>query len=112
MDEVPKYRKKAVKKTPKKADHKHSYTDCVVEYSISFPWEQHTTQKEIRSYCPVCGKLGYMMHRENWMTESRTKYGAILVEWSDAAEAEFCDETRKIPYFFLTNRWGQKFVDI
>lgn len=64
-DEVPKYRKKAVKKTPKKARHKHQYEPVVIKYLNIYK----SFEKErgfipgidfcCGSKCSVCGRVEY-----------------------------------------------------
>lgn len=111
MDEIPKYRKKAKKNTPKKSKHKHTYEPCVFEYRVDVPWGHDNTRKIICSYCSICGKIGAMLDREKWIDSSRGICG-YFADWSDAAMAEFNEETRTLPYFFLNDYLKQKYVDI
>lgn len=63
--DVPKYRKKAVKKTPKKADHKHLYEPVIVKYLNIYrhydPSRGFVPGMDIcsGSRCSVCGKVEY-----------------------------------------------------
>ena len=111
MDEIPKYRKKAKKKTPPKAKHKHVYEDCVIEYPLEIPWKPGETRRKIESYCPICGKRGYMMNTEKWTANGKGKYG-YFVELSDAAIAELNDETRTLPLFYVPDYVYTKYFDL
>ena len=111
MDEIPKYRKKAKKNTPKKSKHKHIYEPCVFEYHVDVLWSPHATNKSIGSYCRICGKIGSMINREKWIQECRTPGGWFTV-WTEKAEAEFDPRTRTIPYYFIDGLFIQKYVEI
>lgn len=111
MDEIPKYRKKAKKNTPKKSKHKHIYEPCVFEYHVSVPWNPQATNKTIGSYCRICGKMGSMMDRERWIEEVHNSYGYFPV-WTKEAEAEFDKKTRTLPYYFINGLFTQKYVEV
>lgn len=55
------YKKKKRKPAPKKANHKHEYTNIIIEYT--YPKNYPVTHlagkpaKALESYCTVCGKL-------------------------------------------------------
>lgn len=117
-DEVPKYRKKSTKKTPKKADHKHKYVNCVFGYD-GILWDKECgfktiPVKSIGTYCKICGKVGSVIDQK-WLRETNQWFGDKEYEqrWSDKARAEFDESTRTLPYFWLDERWGSnKYVEI
>lgn len=61
--EIPKYRKKAAKKTPKKADHKHEYERVILRYinsQLAFSPERGYISGEDfypGRRCTICGRL-------------------------------------------------------
>lgn len=61
IPETPKYGKKKVKKTPKKADHKHQYQNVIIEYTYprNYPVPRLAGKPAyaLESYCKICGKL-------------------------------------------------------
>lgn len=98
MDEFPRYRKKAKKKTPKKSDHKHVFEYCVInELDNKYAKEVY----RIGCYCPVCGKIGDChgdLERDGWLYNA-AKLPFYRREWSDKALREFDANTRTLPYF-------------
>lgn len=62
-EEIPKYRKKAAKKTPKKADHKHEYEPVILSYidrNAFFSRERGfvaARQWCAGQRCTICGRL-------------------------------------------------------
>lgn len=64
-EEIPRYRKKAAKKTPKKANHKHEYEPVILSYindnAIFDTAQGFIAQRDYvaGSRCTVCGKLAY-----------------------------------------------------
>ena len=118
-DEVIKYKKKAKKKVPKKAKHKHEFADCVFEYNMkSYDREKGFVVKPIGQdfggYCVICGRI----HRgiglgglTNWYT--KTLYGAsVCYKLSDEAKKELDPKTRTLPTFWVDDYFNQKFVDL
>lgn len=110
--EIPKYKKKSQKKPPKKANHKHEWADCVYETdTIGYSREKgfyKTTELNIGTYCPVCGKIGSLYnqaYRENTSTVPRFYH----MKWSKKALKEFDPKTRTLP-FFRINQFKDKFV--
>lgn len=60
--EIPRHRKKAVKKTPKKADHKHEYEPVIFRYTLEHFKLTDRGFISGRSYspgrrCTICGRL-------------------------------------------------------
>lgn len=55
------YKKKKCKPAPKKANHKHEYTNIIIEYTYpkNYPVIRLAGKpaKALESYCTVCGKL-------------------------------------------------------
>lgn len=99
---------KKQKKT-KKSNHKHEYTDCVVEYDSYSTLVPHSIQR-IWSYCKICGKINMVPVEHVWMKEIYRKSG-IALYYTDEAKREFDPETRTLPYFHLDDMW-QKYVDM
>lgn len=58
-----KYKKKSRRKAPKKADHKHTYENCVIDfiYPKTYPVQSLAGKpgQVFESYCTVCGKIGF-----------------------------------------------------
>ena len=56
------YKKKRRKPAPKKANHKHEYTNVIIEYTYpkNYPVARLAGKpaKALESYCTICGKLG------------------------------------------------------
>lgn len=112
-EEVPKYRKKAQKKSFKKANHKHEWTNCVYEtdtikYSREKGFEKDT-EFTIGKYCPICGKIGAT--RDYDYLNNTSKYPKFVhYEWSEKALKEFDPKTRTLPYFRI-DQFKDKFVN-
>ena len=109
-DDVPRYKKKSKKTGRKRADHKHVYENCV------FGWPKLHYEAErgllygpdieysVGTYCPVCGKIGDIRNI-SWTDVSKRDGRGFLGysrEWSGAALREFDEQTRTLPYFFLS----------
>ena len=117
MDEeaVVPYRKKKRRHPPKKADHKHEFTDCVFEFNPETCRYLIDRQEfAIGSYCPICGKVGSTAPIGG--TNGRWKKNIaeppyICPVWTDDAEREFNPATRSLPHFML-NDWFQKYVTL
>ena len=112
-DDVPKYRKRAKKSTPKKADHEHQDAYCVFEYSDSV--RPHLLSLTIGQYCPICGKIrtAFVQDDKYTTTTNLYKYGvAFGKEWNAEAKKEFDMKTRTLPTFKLKNVWNQKYIEV
>lgn len=115
-DDVPRYKKKAKRKTRPKANHKHEFVNCVFEYNeIELDQAHGFVQKpelSIGMYCPVCGKIGTMIDRAYtndinfWPSKQdfRTKF------WNDDARREFDENTRTLP-FFRIDKFFAKYIE-
>lgn len=116
MDDIPRYRKKAKKKPSAKSDHKHVWENCVYSFDTPVLDSAHgfvpAPELSIGTYCPVCGKIGTTID-PNW--RSSIHYWPSRAEWIDWWKPEirpqFYPPTRTLPFFRLTDRWNQKFVD-
>ena len=122
-DEVPKYKKKSQKVTPKKADHKHEAAFCVYEYTTDRYTIEHGHEKlpacAIGTYCTICGKILTVTLKElnnpyvektsentwNWLVP-------IGCKWSELGLREINPETRTLPTFVLNDYWKQKFINL
>ena len=72
-DQIPKYRKKAVKKTPKKANHKHAYEPVIFRY-INQQSHFYADRGFVADYdyaagsrCTICGRLDHGFPEESGM---------------------------------------------
>lgn len=110
--EIPKYRKKSQKKPPKKANHKHEWANCVYETTtIAYSREKgfyKTTELNIGTYCPMCGKIG-VVDDCNFKVNTSPYSKFLTYEWSEAAQKEFNPTTRTMP-FFKIDQFKDKFV--
>ena len=117
-EEVPKYKKRSSRKTPKKANHKHKYVNCVFGYDgLLYDKEcgfKTIPVKSIGTYCEICGKVGSVGDKK-WLKQTTIWYGDkdYRSRWNDKANLEFDESTRTLPYFWLDERWGSnKFVEM
>lgn len=114
MEEIPKYKKKARKKPPKKANHKHEWASCVYQTdSVAYSREKgfyKTAELTIGKYCPICGKIGVIGDQDYRINTSQIpKF--FHMEWSEKALKEFNPATRTLP-FFRINQFRDKFVEM
>lgn len=115
-DEVTPYKKKAQRKPPKKAKHKHDYHPCIFEYNgirldkaHGFVPDQKTG---FGSYCTICGKIGEVDYTM-WMNLTPIGNGkAYRSEYTYDAKDELNPATRTLPTFYIEDIWAQKFVAI
>ena len=60
-NDIPKYKKKSLKKPPKKSDHKHRYEECGLEIPKYWYVYNHPNKTDVEClrgrYCIVCGKI-------------------------------------------------------
>lgn len=89
-NEIPKYRKKAQHKAPKKSKHKHIYKDCMVSYTQRILGEDKTIISKA-TYCPICGKIG----------DIKMIYGyPVDINFESTEEARrMMEEDSKLPFF-------------
>lgn len=120
-DDIPRYRKRSKKKISQKADHKHEYKWCVFTfYNIHLERNRGFVSDDflsydIGTYCHICGKIdSHCTSDPRWV--KKLSYVPSKPDWRDkwtpAALKEFCDETRTLPIFHLTDRWWQKYVSL
>ena len=99
-DEIPRYRKRKNKSTPRKAKHKHTEERCLYIFPMSTFDKQHGMVDEDRlspgAYCPVCGKVMYTASVAQWMR----------LEIEDIPEQEL----RSLPRFRLKSVW-QNYIE-
>lgn len=121
IEEVPKYKKKSKAKSPKKADHKHIFEPCILEYN--FPYGkleegkgfQPISQTRIDGYCPICGKVGPIDMERWWKTDKplNSRNFGFQTEPTEEALRELNPETRTLPTFDVGDDWiFPKYVDI
>lgn len=115
-DDSTRYRKKAKKKTPAKADHRHEFVNCVYEIETIRLDEAHgfvpDSRFSIGTYCPVCGKIGTHSD-EVWQEKELVPRwrGLYDMKWSERAKTEFDEKTRTLPFFRIHDLFKQKFVE-
>lgn len=122
-EEGARYKKKAKKKNPKKANHKHVYKNCFIRYKI--PRDQYFCGKKVEdagdeaitlaSYCPICGKIGWREDDE----EFQKIFPQVRLYWMSLGNVpqeamEWMHE--HYPTFFVENYdtyriSGQVFID-
>lgn len=117
-DEVPRYKKKAKKKTAKKANHKHRFENCVLGFNTVALDKAHGFVPyptiSIGAYCPVCGKIGPINIDDWFEDEYKDRMPTLKVwkkRWNDRAQREFDPCTRTLPYFWLDDQF-QKYVKL
>ena len=112
MEEFPRYRKKSVKKPPKKSNHKHEYTYCVFKEHFDTPFGS-VEEFEIGTYCPICGKIGGRgdLEKDGWLVNDAHPPWTHHA-WSAKAMKEFDASTRTLPFFEISDFLRQKFVKI
>lgn len=114
-DDVPKHKKKARLHIPKKADHRHVYEPCVIEYPKLWYKKDHERNgerySEIRCYCSVCGKIGHLNPERWWRLESCHSPQAGRMVPTEEALLELSPATRTLPTF-LCDDYFAKYVDI
>lgn len=100
----------------KKADHKHTYEDCLCEvYERNAHYDPvkgflDGTRLTFASFCTVCGKLRWETNK-NWAKKVETKR-YISYDWTDEAKREFDSETRTIPFFRIKDFFKDKYVKL
>lgn len=116
-DDAPRYRKKASKKTPVKADHRHEFVNCVYELPTVRYDEARgfvpDSKLSIGTYCRICGKIGVHFDQDGEWKEKEPisrHWGFFGYKWSAKAEAEFDEKTRTLPFFRIDDSFKQKFV--
>lgn len=121
-EDTSKRRKK--KPSPKKANHKHTYENCLVEFEEDFlPSNSPQNHYCFVSYCPVCGKInGYYVDDEftNKMVPKHSlfTFGYIpeIVSGEEGHFDKFVEEAKKRYKVFHQKEFfdifKQKFLEI
>lgn len=68
-DEIPKYLKKKKRLCPKKSQHKHTYSDCVLKYKEQVLGREIEFQNHA-NYCTICGKIGNVVFLDGYEVDS------------------------------------------
>lgn len=118
-DDIPRHKKKSKRKPPKKANHKHEFSPCVLEFEIPRFDKQHgqvmVKDARIDGYCPICGKIDRPQDWERWWT-SEVRYSgfshAFLVQSSEEAKRELNPATRTLPTFWVDDWISPKYVSL
>ena len=119
ISDVPKYRKKSKKSSPKKSNHEHEYEFCVFEYegfSLSDTLGiQNVMEHSIGTYCRICGKIGDIQTRDSkWVSDSSVYNRGVAVgyKYNDDSLVQLNPETRTLPLFSIGNMWKVKYVNL
>ena len=110
FDEETRYRKKSVKRPPKKSTHKHVFKPCVFETKGIVFDKAHGIVKgpneyKMGSYCEICGKVGPADRK--WWCVGNSRF--LLGQYTEEAERQLDPATRTLPTFYLED-YFQKFV--
>lgn len=95
ITEVPKYRKRHVKRSPAKSSHKHLYEDCLL-----LDQNDHVFKA---SYCTICGRINNLRFAE----VSKEPGGNYRV----LTNTEVLEKYNGLPQFHVTN-YSQKQVEV
>lgn len=85
---------KPMKKNTKKADHKHEYKECLLQYYSDIPGEKGI-QTTLDSYCTICGKIGNVIIKNDSVKK------LLETNSMDELYKKYHD---KMPVFFI-NEW-------
>ena len=114
-EEMMPYRKKSQKKAPSKANHKHHFEPCIIEYmgerlerGRGFIPDAKTA---IKSYCPVCGKLSSELDYSIWYKKEIVKR-CWYNQPTERLLQELDPNTRTLPTFWVDDYWKQKYVEL
>lgn len=115
-EESVRHKKRSKAKPPKKADHKHLFEPCVLEYKSRRFDKAHgmvcdEPDARIDSYCPVCGKIGGLLDESRWWKWERF-HSYWKHERTEEAVRELSPETRTLPTFFIEDGWFAKYVEL
>lgn len=94
-------------KIPPKANHKHTYKNCLVTCIDTDPIDTNKTVERYRAqYCTICGKLTNLKFFENAPSE----YGTRLL--LNLSTSEMQKQYPHFPTFRVNSIWKDKFVHI
>lgn len=112
-EDIPRYKKKAKKKSATKANHKHYFEPCVFKMDETRLDEARgfVTDRAARlcigTYCPACGKVGDT-YADKW-------YINLGKSWppdpTDEAKRQLDEKTRTLPCFYLGG-WFTKYISL
>lgn len=113
-DDVARYKKKATKKSPPKAKHKHEFEECILEYpSKSFDKTKGFIDKVegcFGRYCVICGRIHFGGLTDHFV---RAPYGnSYVLRMSEKAKRELNPETRTLPTFWVDGFLKTKYIDL
>lgn len=109
-EEIPRYRKKAVKKVPKKADHKHEYESVILSYIN--PQSTFSPERGFipgRDYaagrrCRICGRLDY-----GFADSSNPRVETVIrIPWQNGTERKsklIAEQYRHLPVVRIKDYW-------
>lgn len=120
----PRYKKKAKKKTVRKANHKHEWCNCTIEttypQNYGIPKLNGQPTKLMVSYCPVCGKVNYRPQIDKHVARRLPKGASLWSYRVDDTEKmkklrEWYDEF--YPHFSVpSDKWfnakGARYIDM
>lgn len=111
-DDTPRYKKKSTAKPPKKAKHKHLAEPCVMEYPFHWykkPHEQNGRMcNAIGAYCPICGKIGELLHYNRWYVKGGSLSTVdLFAEFTEEAMRELDPDTRTLPTFSINDPFAK-----
>ena len=105
-NEIPKYKKKSKKRTPKKHNHAHDWQPCVYEYQERVYWAPNSgpqLREELGLYCSICGKTNF--DRTRWVIsteEFNPRFGRVIrQELTMEGKTQLNRETRTYPTIHL-----------
>lgn len=84
---------KPMKKNTKKANHKHKYKECLLQYYSDIPGEKGI-QTTLDSYCTICGKIGNVIIKNDSVKKllETNSVNELYKEYHDKMPVFFIDE--------------------
>lgn len=114
-EEYTPYKKKSKKRTPKKANHKHEFVDCIFTYDRLRLDEAHGFQPQpdewFGKYCYICGRVGSFEY-DKWIDLPRGTFSVDRKYCTEEARRELNPQTRTLPTFRVDEVLSQKYVDL
>lgn len=111
--EIPRYKKKSQKKTPKKANHRHEYSPVILSYIdkySDFSRERGFVPMRVYSAgsrCTVCGRLIHGFPGSEPTRVART----VKIPWVNGTERRYCEvleDFKHLPVVEVTDYWTLK----
>lgn len=107
-EDIPRYKKKAKKKSAAKADHKHRFEPCVFQLDEAYFSRAYGFKvipggrNSIGTYCPICGKVGNVFaHDPRYYTGRYPAYPLRDDDLTEEGRRQMDPLTRTIPCFYL-----------